>query len=228
MHGSYQYGLNDFACKAFKYACLLLLFFIHSKCSQWHTILATSKFSQKNNSISIPKTLIWWAPCVWVGEQCGQQNGSKRKKMDRRRKGHCCLSIHLRCSWKSSTMTPHPSATGVLLSLLEQNQNSTLSIIPFLLFSRPQLLLSTSFAQCLVLVCVARFWGKTSRLRGWRRRQCEWTKKWRVKEWNKMENDNESVWRIWVYEGGSERAQGKQQHSSCRPNSFLTQCLCSD
>lgn len=76
-------------------------------------------------------------------------------------------------------------------------------------------------------VCGA-FLGKNIEVKGWRRRQCEWRKKWRVKEWNKMENDNESVWRIWVYEGGSERAQGKQQHSSCRPNSFLTQCLCSD
>lgn len=101
------------------------------------------------------------------------------------------------------------------------------SCIPFLLFSRPQLLLSTSFAECVVLVCVT-FLGKNIGVKGRRRRQCEWRKKWRVKEWNKMENDNESVWRIWVYEGGSEQAQGKQRHSSCRPNSFLTQCLCSD
>ena len=63
------------------------------------------------------------------GKWCGEQNLSM---MDRQWKGHCCLSIHLRCTWKSSTMTAHPSDTGVQLSLLEQNQASALSIMhPF-------------------------------------------------------------------------------------------------
>lgn len=64
--------------------------------------------------------------CVCVGEWCGQQNLSM---MDRQWKGHCCLSIHLRCTWKSSTMTAHPSDMGVQLSLLEQNQALALSIM---------------------------------------------------------------------------------------------------
>lgn len=52
--------------------------------------------------------------------------------MDRQWKGYCCLSIHLRCTWKSSTMTAHPSDMGVQLSLLEPNQASALSIMhPF-------------------------------------------------------------------------------------------------
>lgn len=66
---------------------------------------------------------------MWAGDERGQQKVSKQRKMDRQRKGYCCLSIHLRCTWKSSTMTAHPSATGVLLSLLEQNQNPSLSIM---------------------------------------------------------------------------------------------------
>lgn len=68
--------------------------------------------------------------CVFcVGKCCGEQNVSM---MDREWKGHCCLSIHLRCIWKSSTMTAHPSDMGVQLSLLEQNQASALSIMhPF-------------------------------------------------------------------------------------------------
>lgn len=88
------------------------------------------QLQSKNNGLNLQK-LISDEPlvCVWVGDKCGQQNVSKQRKMDRQRKGHCCLSIHLRCMWKSSTMTAHPSATGVLLSLLEQNQKPSLSIM---------------------------------------------------------------------------------------------------
>lgn len=69
------------------------------------------------------------ALCLLMRDKWGQQNVSKQKKMDRHWKGHCCLSIHLRCTWKSSTMTVHPSATGVLLSPLEPNQKLSPSIM---------------------------------------------------------------------------------------------------
>ena len=55
-----------------------------------------NQLQSKNNGISVQK-LISDELLVWVGEQCGQQNLSKHKKSDRQRKGHCCLSIHLRC-----------------------------------------------------------------------------------------------------------------------------------
>lgn len=110
------------------------------------------------------------------------------------------------------------------------------SCIPFLLFSHPQSLLSTSFAECvmLVLVCLSVcpvltssalvFWGKnrgkdTDKVRLEKKVKGEGVKqkgKWQWECTKKM-----CVW-------GSEREQGKRQHSSCRPNSFLTQCLCSD
>lgn len=54
------------------------------------------------------------------------------------------------------------------------------SCIPFLLFSHPQSLMSTSSAE--YVLCI---WGKTSGVKGWRQRECEWRKKWRVKEWIK-------------------------------------------
>lgn len=92
--------------------------------------------------------------CVW--EQCGQQKASKQRKIDRQWKEHCCLSIHLRCTWKSSTMTAHPSATGVLLSLLEQNQKPALSIRhPFSgLHSLSLVILSACFAEFSGFLCV--------------------------------------------------------------------------
>lgn len=88
------------------------------------------QLQSQNNGLNLQK-LISDEPlvCVWEGDKCGQPNVSKQRKMDRQQKGHCCLSIHLRCTWKSSTMTAHPSATGVLLSLLEQNQKPSLSIM---------------------------------------------------------------------------------------------------
>lgn len=111
-------------------------------------MLATGNFSLKITVI-IFKNSSDEPPCKCVclhvygwGDKCGQQNESKQKKMDRQGKDHCCLSIHLRCTWKSSTMTAHPSATGALLSLLEQNQKtnsihhaSLLPLSPSLFFS---------------------------------------------------------------------------------------------
>lgn len=134
------------------------------------------QLESKNNGISLQK-LISDKPlvCVWAADECGQQNVSKQRKMDRQREGHCCLSIHLRCTWKSSTMTAHPSATGVLLSLLEHSQKPSLSIMHHFSSSlRSHVFVYTfcrifnvlergvSFGFAFVSVCVADKWSKLS------------------------------------------------------------------
>lgn len=141
--------------------------------------------------------------CVCVCKWCGEQNFSM---MDREWRGHCCLSIHLRCTWKSSAMTAHPSDMGVQLSLLEQNQASALSIMhPFCSrrsYSCPLVLqnlagsvglMGALFARACILRCQYLHKNKMKKLLR--------AKDKRERAWGK----NENVWRrcvCTVYDGG--------------------------
>lgn len=143
-------------------------------------------------------------------------------------RGHCCLSIHLRCRRKSSTMTAHPSDMGVQLSLLEQNQASALSIMhPFCsrrLYSCLlvlQNLAGFSRVDGPFLFCVCPL---LTILRKNKPKCCEGVKT-TISVYGKTMRTCEE--RVYMMEG-RDRGQGKWQPSSCRPNSFLTQCFCSD
>lgn len=110
--------------------CFLARFFTFRGSTRNSLNIGYEQFQSKNKK-ALGSQLIFGELllCGWVGGQSGQRNVSKPgEKTDRQREGHCGLSIHLRCTWKSSTMTAHSSATGVPLSLVEQDQKPSLSI----------------------------------------------------------------------------------------------------
>lgn len=122
--------------------------------------MATGNFSLKIMVLVFKKSFLMSALCLLMRDKWGQQNVSKQKKMDRHRKGHCCLSIHLRCTWKSSMMTAHPSATGDYWASWNQTKNYLHpSCITFLLSSFVLffffIFLSTHFVEYFIFVSFA-------------------------------------------------------------------------